>query len=78
VSRLDIRARGNLEKNPINANNVVSFEREGTRNFYQMDELGSTMYLTGTDGAAYNPYITMIGSMSYLVRRIVEKDVLVF
>jgi len=36
--------------------NVVSFEREGTRNFYQLDELGSTMYLTGTDGAAYNPY----------------------
>ena len=36
--------------------NVVSFEREGTRNYYQLDELGSTMYLTGTDGAAYNPY----------------------
>nr|MCR4833096.1 hypothetical protein [Butyrivibrio sp.] len=37
--------------------NVVSFEREGVRNFYQLDELGSTMYLTGTDGAAYNPYV---------------------
>ena len=36
--------------------NIVSFEREGTRNFYQLDELGSAMYLTGTDGAAYNPY----------------------
>ncbi|MBE5833005.1 MAG: hypothetical protein E7309_00005, partial [Butyrivibrio sp.] len=36
--------------------NVVSFERDGTRNYYQLDELGSTMYLTGTDGAAYNPY----------------------
>ena len=36
--------------------NVVSFERGGTRNYYQLDELGSTMYLTGTDGAAYNPY----------------------
>ncbi|SCY74894.1 RHS repeat-associated core domain-containing protein [Butyrivibrio sp. INlla14] len=35
--------------------NVVSFEREGTRNYYQLDELGSTVYLTGTDGAAYSP-----------------------
>ncbi|MBP3279988.1 MAG: hypothetical protein J6I58_08960 [Eubacterium sp.] len=36
--------------------NVVSFEKEGTRSYYQTDELGSTMYLTGTDGAAYSPY----------------------
>jgi RHS repeat-associated protein len=35
--------------------NVGSFEREGIRNYYQLDELGSTMYLTGTDGAAYSP-----------------------
>ncbi len=36
--------------------NVVSFEQEGKRNYYQLDELGSTMYLTGTDGGAYSPY----------------------
>lgn len=67
MSRLDIRARGKLEKNPINANNVVSFEREGTRNFYQMDELGSTMYLTGTDGAAYNSYAYAKGLLTLIL-----------
>lgn len=36
--------------------NVVSLEQDGSRSYYQQDELGSTMYMTGTDGMAYNPY----------------------
>ncbi len=35
---------------------VVSIENGKNRSFYQTDELGSTMYLTGTDGAAYCSY----------------------
>ena len=35
---------------------VVSIENGKKRSFYQTDELGSTMYLTGTDGAAYCSY----------------------
>ena len=36
--------------------NVVSISRGAESVYYQHDELGSTMYLTGTDGAAYSPY----------------------
>ena len=35
---------------------VVSFDNGKNMSFYQMDELGSTMYLTGTDGVAYCSY----------------------
>lgn len=35
---------------------VVSVYNGKSSSFYQMDELGSTMYLTGTDGAAYCSY----------------------
>ncbi|RKM63164.1 hypothetical protein D6856_03300 [Butyrivibrio sp. XB500-5] len=35
---------------------VVSADNGKNRSFYQTDELGSTMYLTGTDGAAYCSY----------------------
>ncbi|MBP3278653.1 MAG: RHS repeat protein, partial [Butyrivibrio sp.] len=43
-------------KRYIYDDNVVSFEKSGVRNYYQQDELGSTMYLTGTDGVSYSPY----------------------
>ncbi|MCR5156347.1 MAG: DUF6531 domain-containing protein [Butyrivibrio sp.] len=37
-------------------NNVVSMSKGGDNYYYLMDELGSTMYLTGTDGLTVNAY----------------------
>ncbi|WP_026653037.1 DUF6531 domain-containing protein [Butyrivibrio proteoclasticus] len=37
-------------------NNVVSMNRGGSNYYYLQDELGSTMYLTGTDGLTVDAY----------------------
>lgn len=58
------RDHSNLLKETVNGKartyiydvSVVSFSTEKENFYYQTDELGSTMYLTGTDGASYSPY----------------------
>jgi RHS repeat-associated protein len=37
-------------------NNVVSMSKAGNNNYYLQDELGSPMYMTGTDGVAVSTY----------------------
>jgi len=58
------RDHSNLLKETVNGKartytydaSVVSFSTDRENFYYQTDELGSTMYLTGTDGASYSPY----------------------
>ena len=37
-------------------NNVVSMSKAGSNYYYLQDELGSPMYITGTDGVAVTSY----------------------
>ncbi len=43
-------------ENFVYDNNVISMSKGGDNFYYLQDELGSPMYMTGTDGAAVNAY----------------------